>query len=279
MPGAGALPAAEQRSVDYAAEARLRRTGIGGAVPAWRCPRTGCEGPSGSTDFGGDALIGPVTGTTVLPVDPITAFAEGRAARVPVLIGSNRDEFTMFVAPQYVRQGRDLLSRAVPAAAVGYLRRQRGCGRRALSAGSITTAVCRWPTRRRSPIRVSPALPTGWPTISPRPTRYTHTSSTTAAPLRRRCCGHLPFQMGAGHSLELRYLLDVARAQPLNPGPASAVRPDGRLLEPRSSPRARRASRASRTGADRQADVAAAGRQPRHHQLRRDTPVPVLGEP
>ena len=29
--------------------------------------------------------------------------------------------------------------------------------------------------------------------------------------------GHLPFQIGAGHSLELRYLLDVAGAQALNP--------------------------------------------------------------
>ncbi len=54
--------------------------------------------------IGDDALSGPVTGTEILPKDPMVAFADGDAARVPIVIGSNRDEFTLFfMALQYLR--------------------------------------------------------------------------------------------------------------------------------------------------------------------------------
>ncbi|EUA06717.1 carboxylesterase, type B domain protein [Mycobacterium xenopi 4042] len=44
-----------------------------------------------------------MTGTATLPVDPVAAFAAGHAAKVPVLIGTNQDEFTMFTALRYLR--------------------------------------------------------------------------------------------------------------------------------------------------------------------------------
>ena len=34
----------------------------------------------------------------------MTAIAKGEAAKVPVLIGTNHDEFTLFVALQYLRR-------------------------------------------------------------------------------------------------------------------------------------------------------------------------------
>ncbi|PRC57289.1 carboxylesterase, partial [Mycobacterium sp. ITM-2017-0098] len=48
--------------------------------------------------IGDDKLSGPVTGTATLPADPVTAFGEGKAARVPVMIGTTHDEWTLFVA-------------------------------------------------------------------------------------------------------------------------------------------------------------------------------------
>ena len=100
------LPAAEQISLDYAAE-----VGCGQPESAAQClralPADKLRAPVWYYRIGGEELSGPVTGTTVLPVDPITGFNERRAARVPVLIGSNRDEFTLFVALQYLRRAAD----------------------------------------------------------------------------------------------------------------------------------------------------------------------------
>ena len=45
---------------------------------------------------------GPITGTAALPVDPIGGFANDRAARVPVLIGTNHDEATLFLATFWI---------------------------------------------------------------------------------------------------------------------------------------------------------------------------------
>ncbi len=97
-----ALPAAEKISLDYAAE-----VGCGQPESAAQClralPADKLREPVWYYSIGREVLSGPVTGTTVLPVDPIAGFTEKRAARVPVLIGSNRDEFTLFVALQYLR--------------------------------------------------------------------------------------------------------------------------------------------------------------------------------
>src|SRR4029079_17847775 len=55
-----------------------------------------------------------VTGSVALPVDPVSAIARNDAARVPVLIGTNRDEFTLFVALQYLRFGEFYTSERYP---------------------------------------------------------------------------------------------------------------------------------------------------------------------
>ena len=98
--------------------------------------------------IGDRPLSGPVTGTTVLPVDPMPAFADGRAAQVPVLIGSNRDEFTLFVALQYLRRQALHRRRITPSCCP---RRSAPTRPRWPSAtrSSATTAARRWPTRPR----------------------------------------------------------------------------------------------------------------------------------
>ena len=88
------LPKAEQSSLDYAA-----RAGCGDPKTAADClralPVDKLREPVTFYNIGEDALPGPVTGTAALPVDPVTAIARDDAARVPVLIGTNRDEFTL----------------------------------------------------------------------------------------------------------------------------------------------------------------------------------------
>jgi para-nitrobenzyl esterase len=92
-----ALPAAERISVDYAAEKGCRET-----VSARACLR-GLpvdrlrDGPA-YVRIGANILTGPVTGTERLPVAPATAATQSRTTRVPMLIGTTADEFTLFVA-------------------------------------------------------------------------------------------------------------------------------------------------------------------------------------
>lgn len=163
--------------------------------------------------FGDDRLTGPVTGTDWLPLDPLTAAARGQLSRVPVLIGTNRDEFTMFVAVQYIQKHslppyRQMLIKTFGggAAAVANqypLDRYDGHAGSAYAA-AVTDSVFACPTDRLI-------------------ARLTHNTSVYAYefndrtapapdPLRRA-----PFPVGASHSLELRYLFNMGGAPPLNP--------------------------------------------------------------
>lgn len=209
------LPVAEQRSIDYAAS-----LGCGSRELAAQClrgvPADKLTAAPTFSDFGGILLIGPVSGTPVLPVDPITAFAEGRAAEVPVLIGSNRDEFTIFVAGQYLRQDRDFSAERYPqllsetfgvnAAAVAEhypLDRFDGSVPAAYSAAVTDQAFACAADRMSDDLaKLDPVY------------AYEFNDRSVPAP---EVFGHLPFQIGAGHSLEVRYLLDVGGAQALNP--------------------------------------------------------------
>lgn len=210
------LPVAEQRSIDFATS-----LGCGQGDLAAQCLRSlpvdKLSGtPPAYSDFGGVLLTGPISGTTVLPVDPITAFGEGRAARVPVMIGSNRDEFTIFVAGQYLRQGRAFDAERYPqllsetfgadAAAVGEhypLDRFDGSAPLAYSAAVTDYAfAC-------AADRIADDLAKDDPVYA-----YEFNDRSVPAP---EVFGHLPFPIGAGHSLEVRYLLDVGGEQALNP--------------------------------------------------------------
>ena len=108
------LPTAERRSIDYAA-----KVGCSDPKTAADClrglPLDKLREPVTFFDIGEDSLPGPVTGTAALPVDPVAAMANNEAARVPVLMGTNHDEFTLFVALQYLRSGKVYTTEQYPA--------------------------------------------------------------------------------------------------------------------------------------------------------------------
>lgn len=209
------LPAAERISVDYA-----RAAGCGDPVTAAAClralPVEKLRKPVYYFGIGDDFLSGPVTGTTVLPTDPMAAFATGSAAKVPVMVGSNRDEFTLFVALQYLRlkkpytdaQYPQLLSetfgRNAPAVAARYpLSRFEGSVPLAYSA-AVTDGVfaCVADRTAEGLARTDPVYAY----------EFNDRGAPAPDPLRT-----LPFPVGASHSLELRYLFDIGGAPVLNP--------------------------------------------------------------
>jgi para-nitrobenzyl esterase len=209
-----ALPEAERISVDYARDA-----GCADPATAAEClralPADKLRDPVRYFRIGEDGLSGPVTGTKLLPKDPMTAFAGGRGARVPVAIGSNRDEFTLFVALQYLR-GEELrpgdypkvlgetFGPNAPAVADRYpLDRYGGSAPLAYSA-AVTDGEFSCVDERIADdlARYSPVYAY----------EFNDRQAPVPDPLRT-----LPFPVGASHSLELRYLFDVGGAPPLNP--------------------------------------------------------------
>ena len=50
----------------------------------------------GQTDLPGAFPVGPTFGTDYLPVDPVTAMADGTAHRIPLIVGNNADEGRLF---------------------------------------------------------------------------------------------------------------------------------------------------------------------------------------
>ena len=163
--------------------------------------------------FGDDRLTGPVTGTPRLPQNPLTAAARRDMARVPVLIGTNGDEFTMFVAVQYLQNStlppyRQMLQKTfghdAAAVAAHYPLDRNGGQAGPAYAAAVTDSVFACPTNR-----LVAGLAPGAPVYA-----YEFHDRTAPAPdpLRRA-----PFPVGASHSLELRYLFNVGGAPPLNP--------------------------------------------------------------
>ena len=208
-----ALPAAEKISLDYAAE-----VGCGQPESAAQClralPADKLRKPVWYYPIGRDELSGPVTGTTVLPVDPITGFTEKRAASVPVLIGSNRDEFTLFVALQYLRG-----QRYTPAEYPDLLKGTFGPNADAVEAHYPLNSYASVPLAYSAAVtdgvfaceadRVADVLSGTEPVYA-----YEFNDPDAPAPDALR---QLPFPVGASHSLELRYLFDIGDAPPPNP--------------------------------------------------------------
>ncbi|MET0452084.1 MAG: carboxylesterase family protein, partial [Mycobacterium sp.] len=209
-----ALPDAERISVDYARDA-----GCGDPTTAADClrrlPADKLRKPVWYFRIGDDTLSGPITGTTVLPVDPVVAIAEGRAAKVPVLIGTNGDEFTLFVALEYLRHGpygddqyprllAETFGPNAEAVATHYpLSRYGGSVPLAYSA-SVTDGVFSCVADR-----MAEGLAKTDPVYA---YEFNDRGAPVPEPLRT-----LPFPVGASHSLELRYLFDVGGAPPLDP--------------------------------------------------------------
>ena len=213
------LPTAERSSVDYAA-----RAGCGDPKTAAEClralPVDKLREPVIFYNIGEDALPGPVTGTTVLPVAPVTAIARGDAARVPVLIGTNRDEFTLFVALEYLRRGKSYTAEQYPellrdtfganAAAVGerYPLENYGGNVPVAYSASVTDGVFACVNERMGDdlARVGPVF------------AYEFNDRNAPAPESMRT---LPFPVGASHSLELRFLFEAGGAPPMDPAQQS----------------------------------------------------------
>lgn len=209
------LATAQRLSVDYAAS-----MGCADPATAARClralPASELSRPLWYSQIGTDGLSGPATGTAVLPVDPVAAFAAGDAARVPVLIGTNHDEFTLFTAFQYLRSGREMTAAAYPGVLADVFRvdgrdvparyppeRYGGNAPLAFSA-AVTDAVFSCIADR-----MVAALSRGAKVYA-----YEFDDADAPAPESLR---HAPFPLGASHSLELRYLFDVGGAPPLDP--------------------------------------------------------------
>lgn len=207
------LPAAQQASTQYAAE-----IGCADAAVAARCLRSLPADKFGQAlmygRIGTERLSGPVTGTPALPVNPVVGIADGHAAKVPVLIGTNSDEFNLFTALQYVR-GRpidaarypELLAEAFGPAAPAVAERyppDRFGGSVALAYSAAMTDgdfAC-VADRIADAIEDEPVY------------FYEFNDRRAPAPEPLRAA---PFPVGAGHSLELRYLFDVGGAPPLDP--------------------------------------------------------------
>jgi len=213
------LAEGQRAALDYA-----RDVGCGGPVDPAGClralPADRLRNPVWHYRIGDDSLSGPVTGTAGLSVDPIRAFAAGSAARVPVLIGTTHDEFTLFVALQYVRSGKRFGAAAYPhllastfgpnadAVARHYpLDRYRGKAASAYAA-AVTDGVfsCVGDS-------IAGALAADAPVYA---YEFDDPAPPTPDPLRR-----LPFPLGASHSLELRYTFDMGGAPAMTPAQAA----------------------------------------------------------
>ncbi|MEZ0050721.1 para-nitrobenzyl esterase [Mycobacterium sp. MAA66] len=210
-----ALPDAERSSLAYA-----RGVGCGDPATAATClrrlPVDKLRKPVWYYRIGEDSLSGPVTGTAALPVDPMQAIAAGSAAQVPVLIGTNHDEFTLFVGLQYLKSGKRFSPAAYPrllsetfganadAVAEHYpLSRYRGSAASAYSAAVTDGAFsCVGDS-------IADALATDVPVYA---YEFNDPAPPTPEPLRR-----LPFPLGASHALELRYTFDMGGAPPMSP--------------------------------------------------------------
>lgn len=167
--------------------------------------------------FGTDQLSGPVVGTPLLPADPVRVFRDGGAARVPVLLGVNRDEFTLFVALRYLRVGREIAATEYldelkdtfgsgegPAVAEHYPPARFGDSTSLAYAAAATDDIFACLADR-----MARGLAAGAPVYG-----YEFADPHAPAP---ELFDHLPFPIGATHSLEMRYLFDIGGAPPLDP--------------------------------------------------------------
>lgn len=203
------LASAEQRSIAYAAEA-----GCPDPATAGDCLRTlpvdRLRKPVWYFNIGSDEMTTPVTGTAMLPRAPLSGL--GGAADVPVLLGTTRDEFTLFVALRYLRQGQRFTPEEYP----DLLRLTFGA-----HAGAV---AARYPADRHGGVAQAysaAVTDSAFSCVAEQMAdelpgavyAYEFNDRDAPAPEVMRT---LPFPVGASHSLELRYLFDVGGAPPLD---------------------------------------------------------------
>lgn len=205
------LASAESVSLDYAAgvgcpEPLSARRCLS-AVPADRLR----DGPA-YVRFGANLLSGPVTGTPRLPVSPADAAARGTAARVPVLIGTTTDEFTLFVALSYLRNRRldpyprllaDTFGSEAAAVAAHYPPELFGGNVGLAYATAVTDGVFACPVDAVAVGLARHARVYAF--------EFNDRSAPAPEPFRE-----VPVPIGAAHGLELRYLFDMGGAPALD---------------------------------------------------------------
>ncbi|KUI48252.1 carboxylesterase [Mycobacterium sp. GA-1199] len=207
------LPAAQQASTAYAADVGCADPHLAAdclrSVPADRL-----QAPLMYSRFGAERLSGPVAGTEALPENTFTAITGGKAARVPVLIGTTRDEHTLFAALQALR-GRpfdagsypELLAEAFgshgSAVAARYPPERYGGSVALAYSAAVTASEYACVADRMADALVDQPV-------------YAYEFADRGAPAPEPLRG-APFPVGAAHSLELRYLFDVGGAPPLDP--------------------------------------------------------------
>jgi para-nitrobenzyl esterase len=213
------LATGQHQSLEYAAS-----TGCHNSASAAEClralPATSLERPPWYVFLGdSDALSGPVTGTALLPDGPVTAITDGRAARVPVLIGVNHDEFTMFAALRYLKLGRgikaseyphllgEIFGTDGPAVAAHYPPDHYGGDASLAYSAALTDGVFSCVADR-----LGDSLSQRGPSAPVYTYEFDDPHAPAPKPLQRA-----PFPVGASHSLELRYLFNVGGAPPLDP--------------------------------------------------------------
>ena len=204
---------------DVAAARRISRDyaiGLGcpdqaGAAPCLRAlPAEAFVEPLWYAPFGTDQLSGPVVGGRGLPVDPVTAIAGGRAARVPVLLGVNRDEFTMFIGLRYLQMGREFSAAEYPGVLAQTFGAENEPAVRAhyppdRYGGSVSLALAAAITDDVFAC-VADRMAAGLAPGSPGVYGYQFDDPRAPAPLLYQ---QVPFALGASHSLEMRYLFDI----------------------------------------------------------------------
>lgn len=208
------LPTAQRRSLDYAAN-------VGCADPATAAaclrglPTDKLRKPVWFVGIGANDLTGPVTGSAALPTPPLQVFADGTAPRVPVLIGSNRDEFTLFVAMRYLQNGDRYPPERYPqlladtfGANAGAVGDHYPLDRYDSAASAYAAAVTDGEFACIAD-RIAADLTGDQPVYA-----YEFNDPQAPAPELLRT---VPFPVGASHSLELRYLFDVGGTPPLSP--------------------------------------------------------------
>lgn len=206
-----ALAEAEQVSLDYAAQ-------VGCPTPATArdclldLPAERLQGGPEYARLGTSVLSGPITGTRRLPVSPAAVADRRPTAPVPVLIGNTADEFTLFVALAYLADGglapydallADAFGDRAAAVAARYPPSRYDGSEGLAYAAAVTDGVFACPID---------ALATG---LAARAPVYAYEFADRTAPVPEPVLA-APFEAGAGHGLELRYLFDVGGAPALN---------------------------------------------------------------
>lgn len=161
----------------------------------------------------------PVTGQPLLPTDPITAMRAGEAAKVPVLIGTNHDEFTTLVAEQ------DFTTHQLDTAGQYLQELTRAFGP---STDKVAALYALYPAADYAdPTAARVAVFTDYAFACPAAeiaSSLTHTGPVYQYEFDDRHAAvpdapAPPFPLGAGHALELPYLFDVT-GLPHPPTPA-----------------------------------------------------------